>query len=129
LDDLGKKFASLGMNEERRRALQLMRFIQPASIQSDASAQKVWSEQLKNLAEEHRRANEFLEAGELYKTLGESTGDNVNRAEANYKGGLLLYRAGKKQEAIKALEKAKADPNNLFYSKLASERLDQLNAH
>lgn len=129
LDDLGKKFAALGMQPERRKALELMRFIKPASIEQDKSAQKIWSDQLLNLAEEHRKANEFLEAGELYSLIGESSGSNENRAEANYKGGLLLYRAGKKQEAIRALEKAKSDPNNLFYSKLATERLDQLQAH
>lgn len=129
LDDLGKKFAALGMQPERRRSLELMRFIKPASIEQDKSAQKIWTDQLLGLAEEHRKANEFLEAGELYSMIGESGASIENRAEANYKGGLLLYRAGRKQDAIKALEKAKADPNNLFYSKLASERLDQLQAH
>jgi tetratricopeptide (TPR) repeat protein len=129
LDDLGKKFAVLGLQPERRRALELMRFIKPSSIESDKAAQKIWTEQLTNLAEDHRKANEFLEAGELYSMIGDGGTEIENKAEANYKGGLLLYRAGKKQEAIKALEKAKSDPNNLFYSKLATERLDQLQAH
>ena len=129
LDDLGKKFAELGMQPEKRKALELMRFIQPSAIEQDKTAQKIWSDQLLNLAEEHRKANEFLEAGELYSLVGDGSTSNENRAEAYYKGGLLLYRAGKKQEAMKALEKAKSDANNLFYSKLATERLDQLQAH
>jgi hypothetical protein len=129
LDDLGRKFAELGLQTERRQAMQLMKFIQPASIESDKAAQKVWTEQLLKLAEERRSANDYLEAGELYTLVGEHGDASENRAEANYKGGLLLFRAGKKQEAIKALEKAKSDPNNLFYSKLATERLDQLQAH
>jgi hypothetical protein len=129
LDDLGRKFAELGMSNEKRKALELMRFIQPAALEKDTAMQKVWSKQLLSLAEEHRQANEYLEAGELYSLVGDSAGANENRAEANYKGGLLLFRAGKKQEAIKALEKAKSDTNNLFYSKLATERLDQLQAH
>ena len=129
LDDLGKKFAELGMQPEKRKALELMKFIQPSAIEQDKTAQKIWSDQLLNLAEEHRKANEFLEAGELYSLVGDGAKANENRAEAYYKGGLLLYRAGKKQEAIQALEKAKSDANNLFYSKLATERLDQLQAH
>lgn len=129
LDDLGKKFAELGMQAERREALQLMRFIKPSSLEQDKTAQKIWSDQMLSLAEEHRKANEFLQAGELYSLVGDGATANENRAEAYYKGGLLLYRAGKKEEAIKILEKAKSDPNNLFYSKLATERLDQLQAH
>ncbi|MCX6126719.1 MAG: hypothetical protein NTV34_18455 [Proteobacteria bacterium] len=117
LDDLGKKFASLGMQPERRRTLELMRFIKPGIVERDKAAQKIWTDQLTSLAEDHRKANEFLEAGELYGMIGEGG------------ASLLLYRAGKKQDAIKALERAKTDPNNLFYSKLATERLDQLQAH
>ncbi|MCX6117157.1 MAG: tetratricopeptide repeat protein [Proteobacteria bacterium] len=129
LDELGKKFADIGLTDERRKALELMRFIQPAAIEKDKQALKVWSSQLLSLAEEYRKSNEFLEAGQLYTLVGDSQSNQENRAEANYKGGLLLYRAGRKDDAIKALEKAKSDTNNLFYSKLATERLDQIQAH
>ena len=78
------------------------------------------------LAEDHRKADEFLEAGKIYTQIGEVTSLENSRAESLYKGGLLLFRAGRKEDAIKALEKAKGDPNNLFYSNLATERLNQI---
>jgi hypothetical protein len=126
LDDLGQKFAELGMTNERRKALELMKFLKPVLFEQDKEAAKKWAAELTNLAEEHRRADEFLEAGELYTLVGDSAVLTEQKAEALYKGGLLLFRAGKKQDAIKALEKAKADTDNLFYSKLATERLNQL---
>jgi hypothetical protein len=129
LNDLGKKFAVLNMQRERRQSLELMRFLKPADFEGDKEASKVWSDQMLKLAEERRQANEFLEAGELYTMIGQNSTESENRAEANYKGGLLLLRAGRKQDAVQAFERAKSDPNNLFYSKLASERLQQMDAH
>jgi tetratricopeptide (TPR) repeat protein len=126
LDDLGRKFAELGMPQERREALQLMRFIKPTELAQDKAAAKIWADEMTKLAETYRKADEFLEAGEIYTQIGEVAALDDSRAESFYKGGLLLFRAGKKEEAIKALEKAKEDPNNLFYSKLATERLNQL---
>ena len=127
LDDLGKKFAELGLPAERRQTIQLMKFLKPEHLAQDKEAAKLWASELTKLAEEHRKADEFLEAGELYTLVGDSTAVAEGRAENLYKGGLLLFRAGKKQDAIKALEKAKGDTTNLFYSKLATERLDQVN--
>jgi tetratricopeptide (TPR) repeat protein len=126
LDDLGRKFAELGMTNERRSALELMRFLKPTLFEQDKEAAKLWASELTKLAEEHRKADEFLAAGELYTLVGDASVLTEQRAEALYKGGLLLFRAGKKQDAIKALEKAKADTSNLFYSKLATERLNQI---
>ena len=128
LDDLGRKFAELGMTNERRKALELMKFLKPNLFEQDKEAAKKWAAELTNLAEEHRKAEEFLEAGELYTLVGDSTVLAEQKAEALYKGGLLLFRAGKKQEAVKALERAKSDTENLFYSKLATERLNQIDA-
>jgi tetratricopeptide (TPR) repeat protein len=126
LDDLGRKFAELGMTNERRSALELMRFLKPTLFEQDKEAAKLWASELTKLADEHRKADEFLAAGELYTLVGDASVLTEQRAEALYKGGLLLFRAGKKQDAIKALEKAKADTSNLFYSKLATERLNQI---
>lgn len=126
LDDLGRKFAELGMPKERREALQLMRFIKPTELEQDKVAAKIWADEMRKLAEDHRKADEFLEAGQIYTQIGEVTALDNSRAESLYKGGLLLFRAGKKEDAVKALEKAKQDPNNLFYSKLATERLNQI---
>ena len=103
-----------------------MKFLKPSQFEQDKEASKLWASELTNLAEEHRKADEFLEAGELYTLVGDSTALTETRAESLYKGGLLLFRAGKKQDAIKALEKAKGDTTNLFYSKLATERLNQI---
>jgi tetratricopeptide (TPR) repeat protein len=126
LDDLGRKFAELGMPKERREAMQLMRFIKPTQLEQDKIAAKLWAAEMTKLAEDHRKADEFLEAGQIYTQIGDVTALDDARAESLYKGGLLLFRAGKKDDAIKALEKAKGDPNNLFYSKLATERLNQM---
>jgi hypothetical protein len=103
-----------------------MRFLKPTLFEQDKEAAKLWASELTKLAEEHRKADEFLAAGELYTLVGDASALTEQRAEALYKGGLLLFRAGKKQDAIKALEKAKADTSNLFYSKLATERLNQI---
>jgi tetratricopeptide (TPR) repeat protein len=126
LDDLGRKFAQLGMPAERRQSIELMKLLKPEHIAQDKEAAKLWASELTKLAEEHRKADEFLDAGELYTLVGDSTAVTEARAENLYKGGLLLFRAGKKQDAVKALEKAKGDTANLFYSKLATERLDQI---
>lgn len=127
LDDLGRKFAELGMTSERRQSMELMKFLKPSQFEQDKEAAKIWDSELLSLAEEHRKADEFLQAGELFTLVGDSTLQSEKRAESLYKGGLLLFRAGKKQDAISALEKAKNDTTNLFYSKLATERLDQIN--
>jgi len=129
LDDLGRKFADLGMPKERREAMQLMKFLKPSQFEQDKEAAKIWASELTKLAEDHRKADEFLEAGELYTLIGDAAPLAEGRAESLYKGGLLLFRAGKKQEAMQALEKAKNDTSNLFYSKLATERLNQMDAH
>ncbi len=126
LDDLGRKFAELGMPNERRDAMKLMRFIKPNQLEQDQLAAKLWAAEMTKLAEDHRKADEFLEAGKIYTQIGEVTSLENSRAESLYKGGLLLFRAGRKEDAIKALEKAKGDPNNLFYSNLATERLNQI---
>ncbi len=126
VDDLGRKFAQLGMPNERRQSIELMKLLTPEHLAQDKEAAKLWASELTKLAEEHRKADEFLEAGELYTLVGDSTAVTEGRAENLYKGGLLLFRAGKKQDAVKALEKAKGDTTNLFYSKLATERLDQI---
>jgi hypothetical protein len=129
LDDLGRKFADLGMPKERREAIQLMKFLKPSQFEQDKEASKILASQLTKLAEDHRKADEFLEAGQLYTLIGDAAPLAEGRAESLYKGGLLLFRAGKKQEAMQALEKAKNDTSNLFYSKLATERLNQIDAH
>ena len=71
-------------------------------------------------------ANQNLEAGRIYSLVGKESQNWEGRAEALYKGGLLLYKAGRREEAIDAFTKASNDGNNLFYANLARERLGQI---
>ncbi len=128
LTTLGKRFADLGMIQERRVTIELLRQVKPGSKETDKKAVANWASQLRTLAEEYRKSSNFLEAGRVYATVGEEANDE-KRAETLYKAGLLLYRAGRRQEAVDAFKKAQDDGNNLFYSNLAKERLSQLDAH
>lgn len=124
---LASRFAVLGMERERREALGFMRSMKPSEFGSDVDAKKAWQDQLLKLAEEYRKDNEYLEAGRIFNLVANEATDWEGRAETLYKAGLLLYRAGRKDEAVAALEKAKSDGNNLFYANLATERLNQIN--
>lgn len=121
-----KRFRALGLSKERRDATNLLKEITPDKFSDDKQAQKVWTNELINLAEEYRKNNQYLEAGRLYTFTAESAIDWNGRAESLYKGGLLLYRSGNREEAIESLTKASQDGDNLFYANLAKERLTQL---
>lgn len=123
---LADRFTQLGLPSERRKTLELLRNLSPQLFQGQNDAQKQWAEQLLTLAEEYRGSNNFLEAGRIYTFTAKNTQSWQGRAEALYKGGLLLYRAGRRQEAVEAFELASEDGENLFYASLASERLEQL---
>ena len=126
LRKLIRRFRSLGLSRERRDATNLLKQITPDKFEGDKEAQAAWTKELINLAEEYRKNNQYLEAGRLYTFTAESAVDWNGRAESLYKGGLLLYRSGKRQEAIDSLTKASQDGDNLFYANLAKERLTQL---
>ena len=126
ISNLAARFATLGMDKERRDALGLLRDMKPAQFGDDKEARKAWMDQLLLLAEEYRKDNEYLEAGRTFGLVASESENWEGRAETLYKAGLLLYRAGRKDEAVVALEKAKADGNNLFYANLATERLTQI---
>ncbi|MBM4253347.1 MAG: tetratricopeptide repeat protein [Deltaproteobacteria bacterium] len=126
LTDLGKRFSELGMPVERKKAIDLLKYMKPKDFADDAAAKKVWASELTALADEYRKANQYLDAGRLFSQVGEEAENWDGRAEALYKGGLLLFRAGRRAEAIEAFRKASDDGNNLFYSNLAKERLGQL---
>ena len=126
LSDLGKRFGELGLAKERRQAVGLMKFLKPKDLGDDQGAKEIWARELINLAEDYRRANQYLDAGRLFSLVGQGAENFEGRAEALYKGGLLLYRAGRREEALEAFKKAGEDGNNLFYANLAKERLSQL---
>ncbi|MEY4631825.1 MAG: hypothetical protein RIQ81_1945 [Pseudomonadota bacterium] len=123
---LAARFKELGMSNERRQALALLKEMKPSQFGDDTAARKAWMDQLLGLAEEYRKDNEYLESGRIFSLVASESENWEGRAETLYKAGLLLYRAGRKDEAIAALEKAKADGNNLFYANLATERLSQI---
>ena len=124
--NLAARFAMLGMEKERRDALGLLRGMKPSQFGEDKDARKAWMDQLLQLADEYRKDNEYLDAGRIYSLVASESENWEGRAETLYKAGLLLYRAGRKDEAVAALEKAKSDGNNLFYANLATERLNQI---
>ena len=81
---------------------------------------------LVGLAEDYRKDDQLLEAAELYTFAATNSINWEDRAESLYKGGLLLYKVGRRQEAVAAFTAASQDGNNLFYANLAKERLHQL---
>jgi tetratricopeptide (TPR) repeat protein len=127
LSDLAKRFGQLGQAGKQQEAKNLLRFMSPADFNGDDQAAKLWAQELVNLAETYRRNNQYLKAGRLYTLTGEKSQNWEKRAEALYKGGLLLYRSGRREEAIKAFNEAANDGNNLLYAELAQKRLEQLN--
>ena len=114
------------MTAERRQAIGLMKQMKPSQFEDDKAAKQIWSRELVKLAEDYRSASDYLEAGRLYSLVGSESQNWEGRAEVLYKGGLLLYRAGRRDEALAAFKQAGADGNNLFYANLAKERLSQL---
>lgn len=126
LSDLGKRFAQLGMPKESREARGLLKHMTPKDFEDDKAAKALWAKQLVDLAEDFRQANQYLDAGRLFSLVGSEAENWEGRAEALYKGGLLLYRAGRREEAMEAFKKAGDDGNNLFYANLAKERMAQM---
>jgi tetratricopeptide (TPR) repeat protein len=124
--DLSKRFEQLSMDPERKSAKQLLRKINLKSTPPGKDALQVWTNELTALAEEFRRNNDYLEAGRLYTLTGTENNQWEGRAEALYKGGLLLYRSGRRDEAMAAFQKAADDGNNLLYAELAKKRLEQI---
>ena len=77
-------------------------------------------------AEKHRDEKDFQKAGDIYRKIADQNADSSRRAEWFYKGGLLIFQAGNKDQSIELLTKASEDANNYFYANLAKERLKQL---
>ncbi len=123
---LSKHFEKMGLSTERRKTKKLISYLDTKNSKLDKETMKIWTDELTQLAEELRQENNFLEAGRLYTQAGSSNNQWEGRAEALYKGGLLLYRAGRRDEAKSAFQQAASDGSNLLYADLAKERLEQL---
>ncbi|MFW7380130.1 MAG: tetratricopeptide repeat protein [Oligoflexus sp.] len=126
LSQLAKRFAQLGRTNDQRQTKNLIRYLRPKDFAQNKEANKLWTRELVELAEIYRQNNEYLEAGRLYTLTGSESENWEGRAEALYKGGLLLYRSGRREEALEAFNKAANDGNNLLYADLAKKRLEQL---
>lgn len=125
LSKLSKDMQQSGDEEGYRGSKELMKEIDPGSIE-DKEVQILWADELSDLAESYRENNEYLSAGRTYALTGSKSQNWDQRAEALYKGGLLLYRSGRREEAIEAFQQAANDGNNLLYAQLAEKRLEQL---
>ncbi|MDD9951149.1 MAG: tetratricopeptide repeat protein, partial [Zetaproteobacteria bacterium] len=119
-------FGKLGQQNKRIEALQLLKKLKPDVYPKDTHTSTIWASEMLKLADHFRNQNAYLEAGRTFSHVAENAISSDHRAESFYKGGLLLYRAGKREEAIAALTKASQDGNNLFYANLAKERLNKL---
>lgn len=126
LTDLSTRFEQMGMRDEQEKTRALLATIKPASFKDDKGANTSWTTQLLDQAEKYRKANKNLDAGRLFTLVGSEAENFEGRAEALYKGGLLLYNAGRRAEALEAFKKSSEDGNNLYYSNLAKDRLSQL---
>jgi hypothetical protein len=124
--DLSKRFEQLGLDKDRQKAKLLQKRINLKGNPIDKDTLKIWTNELTQLADEYRRDNNYLEAGRIYALTGSENNQWEGRAEALYKGGLLLYRSGRREEAVAALQQAADDGNNLLYAELAKKRLEQL---
>lgn len=127
LSSLADKFKKIGRPKDWEKSRLLLSKLDPKSFDADADIEKTWATSLVELAEYYRNANQYLDAGKIYTLTGSKSRNWEGRAEALYKGGLLLFRAGRRQDAVDALTRASQDGNNLLYSELAKKRLDQLN--
>jgi len=127
LISLAEKFKRLGAPEKANKARFLLTKLDPKSFDKDKDTENLWANTLVALAETYRQSNQYLDAGRVYALTGSKSENYERRAEALYKGGLLLYRAGRREDALEALTKASQDGNNLLYQELAQKRLDSLN--
>ena len=116
---------SSGKKIPAKQARDLLLSLKPDLIKKDVEAKSIWSEEVSRAAEDYRKAEQFYDAGKAYVALGEIN-DDKGKAESLYKGGLLLFRAGKRDEALAAFKRASEDRNDRIYADMAQKRLQQL---
>lgn len=126
ITQLANRFDQLGITKNKIQAKELLKEIDPSKTNSDQEVTNLWAKELVALAEVYRKNNQYLEAGRIYTLTGDKASNWEGKAEALYKGGLLLFRSGKRTEAIEAFNKAANNGDNLLYAELAKKRLEQL---
>jgi hypothetical protein len=125
IKNLEKKFKKLNLEKERKSTLLLLKEIDKKYFNNKKDEKKEWLDDIILFAEEMRNKNDLIESGELYIFAGENSEVWENRSEFLYKGGLLLERSGKKDEAMSAFTKASQDTSNILYSSLAKEKINK----
>lgn len=126
LKKLSDKFLKLGLKNEAREAQSLLKELRPKDMADDFEAKNIWAEEMAKLADELRQESKYLDAGRLYAMGGAESENWPRQAESLYKGGLLLYRAGRREEALNAFKRCSEDGQNRYYANLCLERLDRL---
>lgn len=126
LTNLKKTFHLQGLKSHSLNTERLLAALDPKLFRNDPIAKKIWTKEILKLAEAFRKDKQFLQAGRMYALSAREDDGWEGRAEALYKGGLLLYRAGKRQEAEAAFRTASLDVNNVLYAELAKKRLEQI---
>ena len=120
------KLESLGLMAEAKIATSLLVKMGSDKIGGDQSFLNEWSRRILKLAETMRGEGRHLEAGKLFATVADKRPNWEKRAKYFFQAGLLFYRSGRRQEAIKYLRSASEDANDLHYANLAKQRLSQL---
>ncbi len=87
---LFERLGQINLPSERTEALTLLQNMDPKKFSNNVLAQSTWASDLVTLAEDYRKNNEFLKAGQIYVRAAENALNWEKRAESFYKGGLLL---------------------------------------
>jgi tetratricopeptide (TPR) repeat protein len=126
LVSVAKRMGELGFSDEQKQALTMLKFAKSEDLDKDQSLKSAWVTNVLGLAESYRSENNFLEAGRTYALAGDKATDFAGRAESLYKGGLLLYRAGRRDEAVDSFKKCGEDGQDRYYAGLCQERLKRM---
>ena len=123
---LKEKLKSTGLALKAKKTEQTLLKLDATLINTNPENEELWATEMSRYANNLRLENKYFESAEAYKQIADKTRTWVNRAESYYKSGLLFYKAGKRSEAVSAFEKASNIKDSSLYSKLAKDRLDQI---
>ena len=123
---LREKLSANGMKKEANKTQKTLLKLNAESINSSLENEDIWATEMSKYANDLRLDDRYYESAQAYKEVADKTRNWVNRAESYYKSGLLFYKAGKRSEAVAAFEKASNIKDSSLYSKLAQDRLDQI---
>ena len=113
------------MRSERKKCLELLSSLSLTPTDNDKNTNLAWSNNLVVLAEDYRANQDYKNAATTYtKAAGLNPEQQVSLL---YKGALLFYQSGDKNEAISLFsECASLESQDPYYSSLCKERLTVL---